>query len=390
MALIGTYLAKAVENKDDMIPWSTLRYLIGDAMYGGRVSDSFDRRILTTYLEEFLGDFLFDAFQPFHFFHDEHTDYCVPEHGPKQNYTRVIDVLPTVQSPEIFGLNPNADVSYYTIATKTLWQSLIELQPRVGGLGGGISREEHIDNVAKDIISKIPEPFDTIVVKKGIPEPSPTQVVLLQVCLPRGSEFCSCFSLSSSSSSSSSLFFLLVPFPSHIIHTHIHTCIRTHPTTHFSLPRSQELDRWNALIRKMKASLKMLRKALSGEIGMSADMEQLSNALFDGQLPAMWKKLTPETQKMLGSWIMWFQKRYNQYKSWVENGEPKVMWLSGLHIPETFLAALVQAACRSRGWPLDKSTLYTKVRCFRKEKKRKEKKIVIFCEGECDYITERA
>jgi hypothetical protein len=38
------------------------------------------------------------------------------------------------------------------------------------------------------------------------------------------------------------------------------------------------------------------------------------------------------------------------------------MWLSGLHIPETYIAALVQAACRDKGWPLDKSTLYTKVR----------------------------
>ena len=28
----------------------TLRYLIGEAMYGGRVSDSYDRRILNTYL----------------------------------------------------------------------------------------------------------------------------------------------------------------------------------------------------------------------------------------------------------------------------------------------------------------------------------------------------
>ena len=54
--------------QDEYIPWGTLRYLIGEAMYGGRVSDSFDRRILTTYLDEYLGDFLFDAFQPFHFY----------------------------------------------------------------------------------------------------------------------------------------------------------------------------------------------------------------------------------------------------------------------------------------------------------------------------------
>ena len=40
------------------------------------------------------------------------------------------------------------------------------------------------------------------------------------------------------------------------------------------------------------------------------------------------------------------------------------MWLSGLHIPETYTAALVQTACRDKGWPLDKSTLYTKVTRF--------------------------
>jgi hypothetical protein len=31
----------------------------------------------------------------------------------------------------------------------------------------------------------------------------------------------------------------------------------------------QELDRWNALITRMQASLKDLQKALAGEIGMS-------------------------------------------------------------------------------------------------------------------------
>jgi len=37
------------------------------------------------------------------------------------------------------------------------------------------------------------------------------------------------------------------------------------------------------------------------------------------------------------------------------------MWLSGLHIPGSFLSALVQTTCRMKGWPLDKSTLYTVV-----------------------------
>ena len=40
------------------------------------------------------------------------------------------------------------------------------------------------------------------------------------------------------------------------------------------------------------------------------------------------------------------------------------MWLSGLSIPETYTAALVQTTCRRYGWPLDKTTLYTKVTKF--------------------------
>lgn len=59
--LIAMYLNKAYQNKEEELPWETLRYLIGEAMYGGRVTDDFDRRILNTYLKEYLGDFIFDS-----------------------------------------------------------------------------------------------------------------------------------------------------------------------------------------------------------------------------------------------------------------------------------------------------------------------------------------
>lgn len=43
------------------------------------------------------------------------------------------------------------------------------------------------------------------------------------------------------------------------------------------------------------------------------------------------------------------------------------MWLSGLHIPESYLTALLQAACRKNGWALDCCTLYTEVSSCRSE-----------------------
>ena len=41
------------------------------------------------------------------------------------------------------------------------------------------------------------------------------------------------------------------------------------------------------------------------------------------------------------------------------------MWLSGLHVPESYLMALVQATCRKNKWPLEHSTFYTEVTKYR-------------------------
>jgi dynein heavy chain len=65
--LISLYLNKALANNEEELPWDTLRYLIGEAMYGGRVTDDCDRRVLNTYLREYLGNFIFDKNQTFFF-----------------------------------------------------------------------------------------------------------------------------------------------------------------------------------------------------------------------------------------------------------------------------------------------------------------------------------
>lgn len=51
----------------------------------------------------------------------------------------------------------------------------------IGDSGGGISRDEYISQVARDIQSKLPEAFDLDVIRKKMGlEISPTSVVLLQ------------------------------------------------------------------------------------------------------------------------------------------------------------------------------------------------------------------
>lgn len=93
---------------------------------------------------------------------------------------QAIEALPLVQTPEVFGLHANADIQYYTNATKALWQNLVELQPRTAGTGTGITREELIEKTAKDILQALPDTFDMPQLRKELGLPSPTQVVLLQ------------------------------------------------------------------------------------------------------------------------------------------------------------------------------------------------------------------
>jgi dynein heavy chain len=104
-----------------------------------------------------------------------------------------------------------------------------------------------------------------------------------------------------------------------------------------------------------------LKRALKGEIGMSADLDSLGTSFFNGQLPELWRKISPQTEKNLVNWITHYERRFKQYREWVDVEEPKVIWLSGLSIPEAYGTALIQTTCRSKGWALDKSTMYTNV-----------------------------
>jgi dynein heavy chain len=50
------------------------------------VIDEFDRRIIRTYMDEYIGDFLFDSFQPYHFYCDQSVDYVIPKGYDRDSY----------------------------------------------------------------------------------------------------------------------------------------------------------------------------------------------------------------------------------------------------------------------------------------------------------------
>ena len=44
------------------VPWDDLRYLFGEIMYGGHITDDWDRRLCRTYLTEYMKPELVSAY----------------------------------------------------------------------------------------------------------------------------------------------------------------------------------------------------------------------------------------------------------------------------------------------------------------------------------------
>ena len=60
-------------------------------------------------------------------------------------------------------------------------------------------------------------------------------------------------------------------------------------------------------------------QALAGEVGMSSELDDVARSLYNGSIPAIWRRLAPDTLKSLGNWMLHFRRRFEQYETWVCN-----------------------------------------------------------------------
>lgn len=91
-----------------------------------------------------------------------------------------INEIPIINSPDVFGLHPNAEITYFTNGAKLLWNNLISMQSSEGGGDTGINKDEYVYKVASDIQEKIPVEFDVLKLRKDLgADISPSTVVLL-------------------------------------------------------------------------------------------------------------------------------------------------------------------------------------------------------------------
>jgi dynein heavy chain len=79
--------------------------MIGEVQYGGRVTDDFDHHLMTTFAREHFTEKILSS--DFQFY----PGYGAPRAKTVQGYLDYINSLPSYDSPEVFGLHSNADIT---------------------------------------------------------------------------------------------------------------------------------------------------------------------------------------------------------------------------------------------------------------------------------------
>jgi len=157
------------------IPWDDLRYLFGEIMYGGHITDNWDRRLCNTFLKTYIREELIEGIQFF-------PGFSSPPNLSYREYIEYIEDSIERETPAAYGLHPNSEINFMTRQADDLFSAIAELQPRGGGGGGSMTLAERVKQLLDDILEKLPDLFSMGEIEERVEERTPYVAFFLQEC----------------------------------------------------------------------------------------------------------------------------------------------------------------------------------------------------------------
>lgn len=233
--------------------------------------------------------------------------------------------MPDRDSPLIFGLNNNADLTFRLKDSQLMIATLIDTQPKEASSGGGRSREDEVkDKLESDLIKQLPADFIELEVEERL---------------------------------------RVMKGPKNLSDTG-----KGVPLNVFLF---QEIQRFQMILNIVRTTMSDMVLAIEGTIIMTPDIVESINAIYDFRVPRKWQYdptgaeiswLTPS----LAGWVKGLVDRHHQLNNWITKERPPSYWLTGFFNPQGFLTAMKQEVTRSKKnvdppWSLDEVIYKTEV-----------------------------
>ena len=291
--------------------WKAMQYMVCQVQYGGRITDDLDRDTFITYGNLWVQETIF---QPNYCFNNLVTEftYQIPDTIEHVRFLEFIATMPGKDSPPIFGLHPNADLTFRLKESLEMIAVLIDTQPKDSGGGSGKSREEEVkEKIEKELLPQLPPDFIILDVRER----------LKHLKGPRG--------------------------------------IGDPETVPLNIFLRQEIDRFQMILTIVRTSMQNMIDAIEGTIIMTPDIVDSIGAVHDFRVPRKFQfdptgaEISWMTPSLAG-WIKGLLDRHYQLNNWISKERPPSYWLTGFFNPQGFLTAMKQEVTRiKKTWALD-------------------------------------
>ncbi len=329
---------KSYLNEQPTVSWDALRYTIGVIHYGGRVTDFLDLRCVESLLSKFFRPEIVN--DDSYMLQENSETYYAPPESELEKVRLYISQLPSIESPEVFGLHENANITYQQKETKELLDTIIAIQPRSASTGSssgssasGNSRGS--SRSASRASTSVPAQQQPAKVK------SSNDIVLEMV-----RDFLERLPVPLDASTADSSTFCMGE-------NGTMNCLGTF--------LSQEIFQFNKLLRIIRKSLEELQNAVNGFVLMSSALEVMYSCFLYQKVPDLWSNHAYPSRKSLQSWFVDLCHRISFLRKWITNGPPNCFEISCFFFPQGFLTSVLQTHARRYLIAIDKLVFRTTV-----------------------------
>ncbi|XP_040316731.1 cytoplasmic dynein 2 heavy chain 1 [Herpailurus yagouaroundi] len=284
------------------VQWEFLHGLLENAIYGGRIDNYFDLRVLQSYLKQFFNSSIIDVSNQRNKKSIFPYSISLPKSCSILDYRALIEKLPEDDKPSFFGLPANIARS-----AQRMISSQVISQLRI--LGRSVTAGCKFD---REIWSNELSPVLNLWKKLN----QNSNLIHQKVCPPNDRQGS--------------------PVLSFIV-----------------------LEQFNAirLVQTVHQSLAALSKVIRGTTLLSSEVQKLASALLNQKCPVAWQSRWEGPEDPL-QYLRGLVARALAIQSWVERAEKQALLshtldLSELFHPDTFLNALRQETARAMGCSVD-------------------------------------